>query len=89
MLGLAEESFTACANRGRELGAGEPAGSAADAASDSDTRGSRPTMFELSPVQSAGRPQGADAEDASSRGLANFLRAWVVTLQAARSQSDS
>ena len=72
ILGLTEESLIAYANRGREPGAEEPAGSAVDAASALDARGSRPTMFELAPVQSAGRPQGAGAIDASSRGLANF-----------------
>ena len=55
MLGLTEESLIAHANRGREPGAEEPAGSAVDAASALDARGSRPTMFELAPVQSAGR----------------------------------
>ena len=94
ILGLTEESLIAYANRGREPGAEEPAGSAVDAASALDARGSRPTMFELAPVQSAGRPQGAGAIDASSRGLANLFallnsRNETATLSARTSETPT
>jgi len=74
ILGLVEDSPVACANRPPQLEGARPATSAAEAATLSDARGTRPATFELTPVQTrrSNVPTGTGGENTLNH-LANFL----------------